>query len=227
MGIDEDIIFFITFMLASMIQFTKHLKSILHYISIGHLEYSEIRYRFISYYEGIAAQAYKDTVGKVTIGVGFNMDSPQAIDEWQKVFGPALHFHDAYNGKIRLNTLQIRQLFDSNVINRELEVRRIYKRIWRYLQLHERLGIEDAYFNSPVLVKGGSRPSRFWGYMHSYITEKQPKYLESAVEELLYRSNPARHPGIRRRRIGQAFMLCAPTAEEKILAFCAKAADVS
>lgn len=48
--------------------------------------------------EGERFKVYKDTVGKRTVGVGFNMDSPNARKVWETA-GIKTSFDDVLNGK--------------------------------------------------------------------------------------------------------------------------------
>lgn len=197
-----------------MVQFAKHLKNLLK--PPAQRTYEDIRYRFISYYEGVKAKAYKDITGNVTIGIGFNMDRAQAPIEWSKVFNTSVHFYDAYNKKIQLSARQVSQLFDYTVKLRAQELQLIYKSIWAKLAPNERLAVEDLYFNGPILVRGGKNPSKFWLYMHRYIESNSLAFLENAVEEVLYHSNPSKHSGINKRRQAQALMLCPEALEHKV-----------
>lgn len=63
--------------------------------------------------EGEKAQAYDDTTGNRTIGIGFNMDSPNAPDVWKKA-GIATPFKEAYAGRAQLAPEEITNLANTS-----------------------------------------------------------------------------------------------------------------
>lgn len=64
-------------------------------------------------HEGIRNQAYKDTVGKTTVGAGFNMDSGHARKVWQRA-GIDADFDAVYQGKASLNDNHIKRLTEES-----------------------------------------------------------------------------------------------------------------
>lgn len=166
--------------------------------------YADVLYKFILMNEGSEASAYKDTVGKVTVGIGFNMDAPSAKTEWAQAFGNTVSFTDVYAQKRKLVESEIRALFDVNTAIRRKEIQRIYASFWDDLAPNERVTIEDAYFNAPVLV---SAKTKFYKHMCDYATNGNADGLQKAIYELQYNSNPTKHKGIQNRRDKQAEML--------------------
>lgn len=61
-------------------------------------------------HEGIRYTAYSDTVGKKTIGIGFNLDSNQKLAK-QLFTKWKLDFDAVYNGTVKLTDEQVKELF--------------------------------------------------------------------------------------------------------------------
>lgn len=170
----------------------------------GQKTYGDLLYSFILLNEGYEKQAYLDTVGKVTVGIGFNMDAGTARAEWQKVFGSSVSFEDVYNKKRSLAESEIRKLFDLSIAVRRAEIKKIYGAAWDRFKGNERVGIEDAYFNAPVLVSGRTN---FYRQMCCYVQTCDQNCLLKAIYEIKSNSNPTKHKGIQNRRDKQAEML--------------------
>lgn len=167
-------------------------------------QYSDLLYRFILMNEGSRAQAYLDTAGKVTVGIGFNMDAASAKAQWTQVFGSSVSFIDVYTKKRKLAESEIRQLFDLSISARRQEIQKIYGSAWNQFKPNEKVGIEDAYFNAPVLVSG---KTNFYRQMCCYVQTCDQAYLLKAIYEIKRNSNPTNHKGIQNRRDKQAEML--------------------
>ncbi len=170
----------------------------------GQKEYGDLLYSFILLNEGSEAQAYLDTVGKVTVGIGFNMDAASAKAQWTQAFGNTVSFSDVYTKKRNLAESEIRKLFDLSIAVRRQEIKKIYSSIWDQLTGNERVGIEDAYFNAPVLVSG---KTNFYRQMCAYVQTCDQDCLLKAIYEIKSNSNPTKHKGIQNRRDRQAEML--------------------
>ena len=170
----------------------------------GQSQYNDLLYCFILMNEGSRAQAYLDTVNKVTVGIGFNMDASSAKTQWLQAFGNSVSFQDVYSKKRTLSEQEIRKLFDLSISARRQEIKRIYGNCWDLFTPNERVAIEDAYFNAPVLVSG---KTNFYRQMVAYTKAGEIKYLLKAIDEMKNNSNPTKHPGIQNRRNKQAEML--------------------
>lgn len=170
----------------------------------GQKEYADLLYSFILLNEGSETQAYLDTAGKLTVGIGFNMDAGTARAEWQKVFGNSVSFEDVYNKKRSLVEAEIRKLFDLSIAVRRAEIKRIYGAAWDRFKGNERVAIEDAYFNAPVLVNGRTN---FYRQMCAYVQTCDKNCLLKAIYEIKSNSNPTNHKGIQNRRDKQAEIL--------------------
>lgn len=169
--------------------------------------YEETRLFYITQSEGVCPCAYDDGKGFTTVGIGFNMDLPDARAAWQSVFGRSLCFDTVYQGRGTLAKKEMTALLHHGLICREEQLREIYKDIWGFLRPNERLAIESAYFNAPRTVNGSTR---FWGHLHRYIQKKEIDGLKQAVIELKDFSNPEPanvRQGIQNRRNSEAEML--------------------
>ncbi len=67
--------------------------------------------RRLTQFEGREDTVYDDSVGHPTIGVGFNLDRPDAR---QKIEALGLNYNDVRSGKVSLNDQQIDTLLDAD-----------------------------------------------------------------------------------------------------------------
>jgi lysozyme len=74
--------------------------------------------------EGERDKVYKDTVGKRTIGIGFNMDSPNSRVVWKNA-GVKTNFDDALNGKARITKDEIQSLLRTTYETAEKDARKL------------------------------------------------------------------------------------------------------
>jgi GH24 family phage-related lysozyme (muramidase) len=167
-------------------------------------QYGDLLYSFILLNEGSDSKAYLDIVGKVTVGIGFNMDAVSAKAQWAQTFGNSVSFADVYTKKRSLVESETRKLFDLSISVRRQEIKRIYGSAWDQFKGNEKVGIEDAYFNAPVLVSG---KTNFYRQMCCYVQTGDQNYLLKAIDEIKNNSNPTKHKGIQNRRDKQAEML--------------------
>jgi GH24 family phage-related lysozyme (muramidase) len=96
--------------------------------------------------EGVRDKVYRDTRGKITIGVGFNMDRDEARMEWNEIFGRAVSFDDVYKGDRKL-TIE--------------EIERMYRGVCNKLRSNEKITIISLYFNGKSLV---GKKTNFYKY---------------------------------------------------------------
>jgi GH24 family phage-related lysozyme (muramidase) len=167
-------------------------------------QYKQIRYEFVKSVEGYSENSYKDTVDKMTVGIGFNMDAASARTAWQSVFGAnGPNFDSVYNQNISLNDSEIKQLFDNSVITRENEIfsNSQYGDIKNDISYNQRLVIESMWYNSPGLVKN---PTTFHMELHNYIETGNETYLTKARNQILDYSNNKSDNGIAHRRLKEA-----------------------
>ncbi len=62
--------------------------------------------------EGLRYRAYKDTVGNITVGIGFNMDSPSAKGLWLHADIPE-SFNSIYTQEAYLSTNSVNKLLNT------------------------------------------------------------------------------------------------------------------
>lgn len=127
----------------------------------GHT-YRDRRYEFLMAEEGVRERAYDDATGRtvdgstpkrgnITVGIGFNMDRPDARTVWGRVFGDQGPSFDAvYNGTARLDRAQVRALFDYNADEAERVVNGRFRDV--PLREHQRIALVSMAFNGPALI---------------------------------------------------------------------------
>jgi GH24 family phage-related lysozyme (muramidase) len=168
--------------------------------------YRQKRYEFISGEEGFRTRAYDDSdgaprrrgtpkSGNVTVGVGFNMDRPDARQVWAKA-GIEADFDRVYNGEQRITEDQVRTLFEYTVSEAEDFVQNRFR--GTDLQEHERLALVSLAFNNPSLVGPN---------LTQMIKIGDRK---AAIEGILYHSNRKKHRGLASRRWREARMFAGP-----------------
>lgn len=154
-------------------------------------------------------------IGKVTIGVGFNMDAGDdkkgGRADWDKAFKnndadnkDKVDFDEAYDGKLQLTQEQVDQLLDHSIKIRVAELEQIYKESWSKLRANERITIISAYFNCPGLVL---TETDFYKKITKYAKNSDEKDLLAAVTEIKEKSNSKKSKGIQNRRDCEAAML--------------------
>jgi len=140
------------------------------------------------------------------IGVGFNLERPEARKEWETAFGTgteAPNFDKVLSGEKKLNKVQVEQLLDSCLATREKQLRGLYRDEWGSLQPNERLAIEHMFYNSPAVGNGRN----FKAAIKEYVATEDVTKLDSALYEVLDNSNPKNELGIGFRRVTEATLL--------------------
>ena len=134
--------------------------------------YRQYRQKFVTAGEGSVACVYDDAnsteqpsadklQGNRTVGVGFNMDRPEARDEWDDCFRGKVDFDQVRGGQRRLTIAQINQLLEYCLDRRANELQDFYgEELWLKLRANERLAIEDAFFCNPGFVVTREDPKR-------------------------------------------------------------------
>ncbi len=199
--------------------FTTTLRDSIHNLDLSLLDNQKIFSKhvrsFISLHEGVRFEAYTDTKGNVTIGIGFNMDSGGKKNgriEWDEAFENniannkgKIDFDEAYDGKLSLTQEQVDKLFDHSVNIRVKELaERIYKESWSKLRANEKITIISAYFNCPGLV---IKDTNFYANITKYAKTSDKKYLLNTATEIRDKSNPGKSKGLQNRRNCEAAML--------------------
>lgn len=170
--------------------------------------YGQRRYEFIKAEEGVRRYAYDDVTGRPveaakvqgnrTIGIGFNMERPDAKAIMKDVLDiDDKTFNDIYNGRKGLNDNQVRALFDFTVQEAEQIVNTKFGDLG--LRDHQRIALVSLAFNNPSLI--GPNLTRF----------VRGGDWESAALEIRDRSNAGKVAGIASRRQREAKMFMGAT----------------
>lgn len=175
--------------------------------------YRSRRFKFLSDLEGVRDTAYDDATGQTitnpknkkglaTVGLGFNMDRPDA----RKVFSailPESKFDDVYSGKATLSKSQVEKLFDYTVQEAESVVDNAFKGV--PLREHQRLALVSMAFNGPSLI--GPK----------LVDAVKSGNTEQALAEILHNSNKKKIRGLGTRRFREAFIFAGTDQGKKLL----------
>lgn len=165
--------------------------------------YRQRRFDFLEESEGLRRLAYDDKTGaavtsgpvggNVTVGVGFNMDRPDAKDVWFNALGKDdADFQKVYKGERRLDMDEVQRLFDYNIKEAEDFVSNRFRNV--DLREHQRLALVSLAFHNPSLIGPN---------LTQQVRDGQ---WRAASLEILHRSNKRRHRGIAKRRWREAKM---------------------
>ncbi len=124
--------------------------------------------------EGVMNKVYKDTAGNRTIGVGFNMDNPQARGTWIKADIPE-SFTAVYVGTISLSDDSVTKLFNTTIKQILVDTRKLYPAIPTYPDTVQ-LALVNLAFNL------GITKLKTFNTFNKYITESK---FPEAAEDLL------------------------------------------
>ncbi len=106
---------------------------------------------FIEPFEGRRTRVYRDSRGRRTIGVGFNLDRPGAADDLSQLL-PGVGYRALLRGEIRLTDSQIDVLLQHDV-RRALDTARRQVKGFEHLAREAQLVIIDMTFNTGSLHK--------------------------------------------------------------------------
>jgi GH24 family phage-related lysozyme (muramidase) len=124
--------------------------------------YSERRYMHLKAEEGVRTTAYDDATGKPlrpgvtpkghpTVGIGFNLDRPDAPSVLNQVLGLGRDAFEAIkSGAQKLNDLQVRKLLDHTITEAENIVDTRLKGV--NLTENQRVALVSMAFNGPALI---------------------------------------------------------------------------
>lgn len=171
------------------------------------------RFNFLSELEGVELRAYDDVTGKpitpnspaqgnITVGVGFNMDRPDAREVFTEILDvDGSVFDRIYSGEQQLTPAQVRRLFDYTAAEAEQIVQNTFK--GRELSSHQRIALVSLAFNHPDLI--GPNLTAF----------VKAGDIDGAIDEILYRSNAKKIKGLANRRYKEALMFMGPLAAKE------------
>lgn len=147
---------------------------------------------------------YKDNKRLKTIGIGFNMDRPEARAEWQAALDNQVSFDDVYNEEVNITKEQAYMLLDYAIKLREQELNRKFGADWSLLKPNEKITITSIYYNSPSLVG-----PNFTTNIKQYIRTSEKQYLKKAFFEIKHQSNPKKY------RDGEEILITTRTSVQK------------
>lgn len=178
----------------------------------GHQEIFDKTVRLIiEDHEGVRYKSYRDVKGKVTVGIGFNMNHVDARKEWDEAFKDSPteekpDFDKVYRGEVNLKDEQAGKLYKIVLNNRINQIKSIYgKDEFESLRPNEQLAIISLGYNSIGKLVGEN--TMFKKIMKKYIETKDERYLLLAVEEVAKRSNRDKIKGVQNRRNKEAELL--------------------
>lgn len=155
--------------------------------------YKRERFDFISGLEGFRKSTYKDTKGISTIGYGFNLEDTANRRLAKDVLGWSdKEYNAVLNGKQAITKDEAQVLFDAAVAEAEKIVRSRTKGL--KLTKHEHLALVSMAYNSPSLIG------------RDLLKALKSNDREAAVQEILYKSNRSKTPGLAHRRYMEASM---------------------
>lgn len=104
--------------------------------------------------EGVRDKAYKDTVGKTTVGIGFNMDDSSAKGVWKKA-GIKADFDKVYSGKQKLTKDEIHKLANVSYGNAVKDAKAIFPKFDDLSDNRQKALVQMSY------QLGGNKLSKF------------------------------------------------------------------
>lgn len=145
--------------------------------------------------EGVRNKAYKDTLGKVTIGIGFNMDSPNARAVWQQA-GIQTAFDEAYKGRVKLSDDEIGRLAEASYGIAETDARGLVPNFDKLsknrqdalVQLSYQLGKNrmSQFKNTLALVEKGNWKAAANQILNSKLAKQTPNRAKAVAKMLAY-----------------------------------------
>lgn len=175
--------------------------------------YAARRHEFLKESEGERLTAYDDIsgkfitrqpkmVGKVHVGVGFNMERPDARQVWKKA-GMQQDFDAVFSGKASITPEESRRLFDYTIGEAESFVGKRFNDA--NLPEHKRLALVSMAFNLPALL--GPNITKM-------IKEGDD---DGVMDAILNHSNKKRDKGLAKRRYAEAGMWAgSSTAKQRL-----------
>lgn len=168
--------------------------------------YSRRRYSFLSQQEGVRFRAYDDQTGQpvapgtareglATVGVGFNMERPDARAVYREATGRS-DFDAVRAGTTKINDQDVQRLFEHTIQEAEQFIQNRFRGV--DLREHQRIALVSLAFNNPSLV--GPNLTRM-------VKEGD---WNGARDEILHRSNRTSNRGLASRRWREAAMFTGP-----------------
>ncbi|MDZ5761532.1 hypothetical protein [Lyticum sinuosum] len=173
--------------------------------------------------EGKRYVSYKDNNperGRITIGIGFNMDDPGARTIWSRAFPENFDkkdnnipdnipdFNDAYNRLISLTEEQVFKLFECSFEEIYKIISDHYKEYWNKFIGNEQIAILNIAYNGPKIVTiWNGKETNFSKNMKKWVDTKDESYLCNAIYEVKYRSGSQYNVKLQNRKTIEAIIL--------------------
>jgi GH24 family phage-related lysozyme (muramidase) len=142
--------------------------------------YDQHIFNFISQNEGSRLLAYDDKTGdpvtagpvqgKVTVGVGFNMDKPGARKTIESM---GLNFDDVYSGRTQITQDHVDQLLAREITSAQQSVRNMFPDILTY-STERQMALTDMMFNMGAI--------KFRGFQKMIAAINQGDWEKAAIE---------------------------------------------
>ena len=142
----------------------------------------ELATAFIEPFEGRRHQAYRDSRGNMTIGVGFNLDRAGAADDLEKLL-PEISYYALRRGDTSLNDTQIDTLLCHDT-QRAIDTARRQIKNFDALPIDAQLILIDMTFNTGSLHK--------WRNLRSALTRSDYDAAADAMYRSLWRKQTGR-----------------------------------
>ena len=145
--------------------------------------------------EGFRTRVYRDTVGKRTIGIGFNMDAPGARDRWTKA-GVKTDFNDALNGRKTITKQEAESLYALVKGETEVQARKLVRN-YTTLGKHQQSALKDmvyqlgaagamAFVRTRALIEKGDFSGAARALLDSRNAEQSPARVKRRAYMLQY-----------------------------------------
>ncbi|MDR3473411.1 MAG: D-alanyl-D-alanine carboxypeptidase family protein [Devosia sp.] len=153
--------------------------------------YRDQRFNLIAGFEGVKTRSYNDN-GKMAVGLGFQMDSPQAKATWAQALGDSASFDDVRAGKATITPAQAKSLFEHDVLYAEKVVNQATG--GRALTQNQRLALVSVAYNAPARVSS-------WGDTLKSGTTAQ---IQDLILHNSFNPNNPQANGLKQRRYNEA-----------------------
>lgn len=143
--------------------------------------------RMLTVDEGTRTEAYKDTKGKTSVGIGFNMDDPLAVQKWKQA-GIHVDFSLVYLGHAILEQTDIWNLLNVCIDGANTDLKKLFSDYDTYPD-YVKLALVNLMFNlgAPVfsgfhtfigLIKRGDYAGAANDLNHTNLPKEEPNRVK-------------------------------------------------